>query len=156
MPGQIIVLFLIIMVPSEIPERFRSIQNKDRTAWFFLLEKEGITLKKSNGFTLIETLLAASLLLTVAATMVPIISLVNTEREILSERRTISLKTHDELQQFLWVKDAAIPADYLKTISKKEVRFTFKYENDFVKGCAEWQNAKKDHETFCLYGIQKQ
>ncbi|WP_164216103.1 hypothetical protein [Virgibacillus sp. YIM 98842] len=119
------------------------------------MEKEDITLKKSNGFTFIETLIAASLLLTAVTTVVPIISLMHTEREVLSERRAISLELHDELQQFLWTEEAPVPSDYLKINDKKEVRYTFQYENEFVKGCAEWQNAKKIHESFCLYGLPK-
>jgi len=113
-------------------------------------------LKKNDGFTLIEVLIAATLLLTVVTTIVPIISLVQSERQVLSERRTLSLKVHDELQQFLWLEDITLPAGYTNTIHGREVQLTFKEENDYVKGCAKWQNAKKRNESFCLYGIPKQ
>jgi prepilin-type N-terminal cleavage/methylation domain-containing protein len=120
------------------------------------LEKEGITLKKNKGFTLIEVLIAATILMTVITTIVPIISLVQAERQVLSERRTLSLKLHDELQQFLWLEDITLPAAYSETIHEKAVQFTFIIENEYVKGCAEWQNAKRRTELFCLYGLPKE
>ncbi|GAB3791359.1 hypothetical protein [Virgibacillus kimchii] len=112
-------------------------------------------MKKSNGFSFIEILIAASLLMTFVSIIVPIISLVQTEREVLSERRNFTLKLHDELQSFLWMDDTALPSNFAETLQQKEIEFSFKSENGFVKGCAEWQNAKKENESFCLYGYPK-
>lgn len=112
-------------------------------------------MKKNNGFSLAEILIASAILMSVATTVLPIISLLHSERQVLSDRRALSLMVHDELQQFLWT-DTAPPAAYVKTIRKKEVQFTFVQENEYVKGCAEWENAKKRHEAFCLYGLPKQ
>src|SRR5699024_8782188 len=131
------------------------IQNKIPTAWFFRLEKEGITLKKNDGFTLIEVIIAATLLMTVITTVVPIISLVHSERQVLSDRRAISLKVHDNLQPFLWLKNQILTANYSEINHEKEVQITCKKENNYVKGCAEWQNAKRRSETFCLHGLPK-
>ncbi|MFA1821547.1 type II secretion system protein [Virgibacillus oceani] len=113
-------------------------------------------MKKNEGFTLIEVLIATTILMTVVTTAVPIISMVQSERQVLSERRTISLKVHDELQQFLWLEDITLPTAYSETIHEKAVQFTFKKENEYVKGCAEWQNAKRRSESFCLYGVSKE
>jgi len=112
-------------------------------------------LKKNNGFTLIEVIIAAALLMTAAATIVPIISLVQSERQVLSDRRAFSLKVHDELQQFLWLEDVTLPAHFSQTIHQKKIQFSFRKESGYVKGCAEWQNAKKRSESFCLYGLPK-
>jgi type II secretory pathway component PulJ len=113
-------------------------------------------LKKDNGFTLIEILIAAALLMTIVITMVPIISLIQNERHILSERRNLSLKLHDELQPVLWADDRHLPSSYVEIHDQKEIVFLFEEENDYVKGCVEWENVKKQQETFCLYGSPEQ
>lgn len=120
---------------------------------FFHLGKEDAILLNSKGFTLIEVLIASSLLLLMVSTFVPIFSLLNNERSVLSDRRTISSQLHDELQHYLWDESAATPARFIDTIQHKEVTFRFNTENDFVKGCANWKNVKQSDEVICLYGI---
>lgn len=86
-------------------------------------------------------------------TMIPIISLLEQERTVLSERRTFSAKLHDELQAFLW-NDLQLPSSYLVEIDLIDVTFSFTYEEQFIKGCVNWENARKKSETICLYGLR--
>jgi len=82
----------------------------------------------------------------------PIISLLHQERMILSDRRLFSNKLHDELQKHLWTEFTS-PQLYSKIIHSKHVVFDFSVEKGVLKGCIAWENARKNEETFCLYGI---
>lgn len=119
---------------------------------FFHLVKAGAILLKSNGFTLIEVLIATSLLMFVITTFVPMFSLLNNERVILHDRSTIASQLHDELQYFLWKDPLVIPAHFIKTKQHKKVSFDFTKKNDLIKGCANWKNVKRSQEQICLYG----
>lgn len=107
---------------------------------------------KSDGFTLIEVLIATSLLMFIISTFVPIFSLLNNERIILSDRRTITSQLHDELQAFLWDDPNVIPVHFTKNSKHKKISFDFTKEKNLIKGCANWENVKKSKETICLYG----
>ncbi len=91
----------------------------------------------------------------IATTLIPIASLLNTELEILSQRRLLANHLHDELQLYLWNNKATIPSTYSEMIDKKKVLFHFTNENNLIKGCAEWQNVKQSTEKYCLYGYQQ-
>lgn len=119
---------------------------------FFRLAKEGAILSKYNGFTLIEVLIASSILMMMITTFVPIFSLLKNEQTVLSDRRTIAFRLHDELQYYLWDKTATMPASFMETIQFRSVAFEFTKNDDLVKGCAKWKNVKKIGEVTCLYG----
>ena len=122
------------------------------TTLFSHLEKEGVILLKSNGFTLIEVMIASSILMLVVTTFVPIFSLLNKERSILHDRRGVTSHLHDELQHVLWEGSKNIPSQFTADIQNKEITFYFSKESEFIKGCASWKNVKKTDETICLYG----
>ncbi len=110
-------------------------------------------MQNSKGFSLIEVLVAASIVFTLVLTTIPITSLLMQEREVLSERRLISSRLHDELQQFLWQGDVSPPASFTRTVNKASASFHFSAEGKFIRGCAEWKNARKQKDKICLYGI---
>ncbi|GAB3052016.1 prepilin-type N-terminal cleavage/methylation domain-containing protein [Virgibacillus ainsalahensis] len=110
---------------------------------------------KTNGFTLIEVLIASTLLITVVTTVFPIITLLTNEKDNLSDRRILTSKVHDELQDYLWDKEKSTPDQFTEIIRMKEVTFTFTKEKEYIKGCARWENVKKTKETICLYGISE-
>jgi len=111
-------------------------------------------LKSNKGFTLIEVLIASSIIIMMVTTFVPITSLLLHEREVLSDRRIITSRLHDELQPVLWKEHkAAPPSIYTKSIRSTRAKFHFSYEQEFIKGCVEWQNVKKKKEKLCLYGL---
>lgn len=117
------------------------------------MEKRGAILQNNKGFTLIEVLIASSIIVMIATTIVPIASLLLHEREVLSDRRIITSRLHDELQRFLWEERIAPPSTFTKSIRSTPVRFYFSYEEELIKGCVEWENVKKNNEALCLYGI---
>ncbi len=113
-----------------------------------------ITLSNNNGFTLIEVLLAFMIVFIVITTIVPIVSLIEYERTILSDRRTYTHVLHDELQPYLW-ESKATPDTYTKKFAANEVTFQFSKREHLVKGCAHWKNVKQTNEKICLYGKTK-
>ncbi|WP_188453665.1 type II secretion system protein [Virgibacillus oceani] len=113
-------------------------------------------MKNNKGFTLIEVLVAFSIIFMIATTLVPIATTLNTELEVLSQRRMLTNRLHDELQDYLWDSEPAIPKTYTERINKKEVLFHFNLENRLIKGCAEWQNVKQSIEKYCLYGYPQE
>lgn len=120
---------------------------------FFRLVKGGIILPRINGFTLIEVLIAASIIFLLISTILPISFLIEQERTVLSERRVLTAKLHDELQPFLW-SNLEIPSSYSKRFDLIDVTLNFTYEEQYIKGCADWENARKKSERICLYGYQ--
>ena len=105
----------------------------------------------NKGFTLIEVLVALSILISTVSVIIPITSLLYKEKQILSDRRAIAFHLHDEMQPFLW--EGLPPSVYNDRLQNKEVTFQFTTENEFIKGCASWENVKNTEETFCLYGM---
>ncbi|MFD2046053.1 prepilin-type N-terminal cleavage/methylation domain-containing protein [Ornithinibacillus salinisoli] len=110
-------------------------------------------MKKNDGFSFIEVLISLSIVLLIISTVVPINSLVDKERTTLKERRVISLRLHDELQLILWDKDVQYPKAKEILIDNTSYQFLFSKENNYLKGCVEWKNAKKQADKLCLYGL---
>lgn len=111
-------------------------------------------MQNRNGFSLIEVLIASSIVFTTIATFMPIISTLDTEQKVLSDRRKLAYLLHDELQEFIWNSDMKLPVTFTQTIdSSMEVQFEFLLENEFIKGCVEWNNAKNTNEQLCIYGL---
>src|SRR5690625_5779561 len=96
---------------------------------FFLLVKGGIMLLNSKGFTLVEVILASSMIMVIIMTIVPMGSLLEREKAVLSERRILSLKLHDELQPFLW-NDQPLPARYSSKFNFIDVHFHFTFDGE--------------------------
>ncbi len=90
--------------------------------------------------------------MTAVIVFVPMISLLAKEQSVLSERRFILYELHDELQPYLW-DSAPTPIDYITSRDGKMITYTFTKENNYIKGCASWENARKKAETLCLYGL---
>lgn len=111
-------------------------------------------MKKINGFSFIESLVAFSVVVVLVFTTLPIISLLRQEETILSDRRYISNRLHDELQTFLW-RSGSLPSPTAETIRSNRVTFTFTKENGYIKGCSEWNNIKDRAEKVCLYGVEE-
>lgn len=113
-------------------------------------------LQEKNGFSLIEVMISASILLGAVALFIPIISQVQMEQHILSERRLIANQLHSEIQYYIRTEEKLLPSGFYKQSSHTEIYFYFMKEDNFIKGCAQWQNAKKREENLCLYGLSTQ
>ncbi|WP_337019686.1 type II secretion system protein [Oceanobacillus massiliensis] len=110
-------------------------------------------MQKNNGFTLIEVLIAASVLFTAVSTLLPLITILDSEQKVLSDRRAFAYMLHDELQQFIWAPQT-YPEKFEKENNSVQATFEFTEEADFIKGCVEWINVKQRNETLCMYGLQ--
>jgi len=117
------------------------------------LAKGGIELLNSRGFTLLEVLIASSIILMLISIIVPITSLLEQERTVLKERRAFSARLHDELQPFLW-NDLELPISYSSVNNLVDITFRFTHESEYIKGCVSWENAREKNETICLYGFR--
>lgn len=120
---------------------------------YFRLEREDITLKNIKGFTLIESLVAMSIVMMLVVTIVPIDILIKQERKTLQDKRAIVLTLHDYLQQMTWENDMLY--DEQQIINGVTVYFDYSLENQLIKGCASWDNVKQRKEKYCLYGYKQ-
>ncbi|WP_176330238.1 type II secretion system protein [Oceanobacillus rekensis] len=112
-------------------------------------------MRKDNGFTLIEVLVAASILFMTVSTFLPIILILDAEQKVLSDRRHLTHMLHDELQYFIWNPSTEkLPSQFTETVHTIPAKFEFSIEKQLIKGCVEWNNAKNRKEEICLYGIQ--
>src|SRR5699024_5931320 len=112
-------------------------------------------LKNNKAFTLIEVLVGSSILFIIIITIVPINSLLESERNLLRDRYDYTNKLHDELQSFIW-EDKKIPVTYERRINKKTVSFQFSKEyRELIKGCVNWENDRSKNAVIRLYGFAK-
>ncbi|WP_167751332.1 type II secretion system protein [Lentibacillus salicampi] len=109
-------------------------------------------MKNSKGFTMIEALVAASVLMMVISTLVPLTSLLLNERENLQQKREMANELHNELQPFLRENKRPLPQRLQKTVDGDEAEFRFTAENNLLKGCVSWENVNDRANQFCLYG----
>lgn len=70
------------------------------------------------------------------------------------ERLQITSQLQDELQGVL-NKDTAYPSKYKMTPYRISAEFSFTLDGEYLKGCAEWTNAKEKREKKCLYAIME-
>lgn len=106
-----------------------------------------------SGFILLETLISVSLIFLVVFTVVPIVTTVNTERQILKERILVTSMLHDEIQEIFTSDYNSLPQPYEKDFKEIILSFSFtRVEQHIFKGCVEWINKKNMLEEVCLYG----
>lgn len=119
---------------------------------FFHSGKEEVILRNNKGYFAIEAIAAFSVFLTVLLTLTPLLIQLKTEQEILSERRYIQSQLQGELLDYLFPSAGYTDDENMEPTDRKTAIYQFKEENNLVKGCAKWENAKANQETFCLYG----
>lgn len=109
----------------------------------------------SNGFIWVETLVSLNIVLIVMTIILPIYTTIQKEKLIIKERSLTTLQLFNELQ-FALHDAAEMERSFTKQIDKRQVSFHFSIEDEYVKGCATWKNAKEKNEKLCLYGIAYQ
>lgn len=107
-------------------------------------------LKNNKAFTLLETSIALGLLCIIIATSLPITIFIQTERNILTEKRLITYRLHDDL--IYLISDGVLDTHKEIIVKNKVVSITQTKENALIKSCATWHNIKQVKEVICLYG----
>ncbi|TMN20960.1 type II secretion system protein [Lentibacillus cibarius] len=110
-------------------------------------------MKNNKGFTLIETIVATSLVMMVIVSLIPAVNILSKERMSLQQKRSISNELHSELQSYVWTdRHPRLPVHFVKEIKGVRAVFSFTAERELLKGCVTWTNAQKREEKLCLYG----
>jgi prepilin-type N-terminal cleavage/methylation domain-containing protein len=112
-------------------------------------------LRNDKGFTISEVLVSLTVLLIICTAMLPLTTFVAQERKTLSYKRVITYKLQDELQTIL--QDDFVPTiTWEENILSVDVIFQFKETNEqYIQGCATWNNLMNRQEEVCLYGISE-
>ncbi|MBN8236617.1 prepilin-type N-terminal cleavage/methylation domain-containing protein [Halobacillus kuroshimensis] len=107
-------------------------------------------MRNSNGFTLLETVTAFSVLLVLLLTLFPaLISLENGRAALSWEREAVSL-LYDEYH--LHLKENR-PYPYTKVYQIHNPVTLIFTEEGGGKGCAYWKDTKNRENEFCLYDV---
>lgn len=106
--------------------------------------------KNHKGFTLLETSIALTVLFITISVSLPIMSLLQTERAIIKERRIIAYRLHDEL--LFSIGHGEVPMDKAFEIDNKLITISQTREDKLITSCARWENRKQRREEICLYG----
>lgn len=112
-------------------------------------------LLKYNGFTLIEVLIAVSILFLVIQIVLPLSVLLKQERQVMSDRRLVGSLLQDEIQLFLENNDKVLPLKYQKDRQQKTIEFNFLPYHDLVEACVIWINIKSQEEKICYDIFEK-
>lgn len=111
-------------------------------------------MKNNKGFFAVEAIASFSIFLTIMLTLLPLVYQLKTDQETLSQRRYVQTELQGQMLEYL---HPAIPENQENyEIKLKEthpaIAFQFNEDNNLIKGCATWKNAKNIQENFCIYG----
>lgn len=108
----------------------------------------------SDGFSVIELLVAKSIIFILLATFIPIYTTISYERSVLSDRIAITSALHDELQLKVW-QGMQGDTKITRVVNNEVIKISFSEEKQFIKGCAKWNNKQGREEVRCLYGLEE-
>lgn len=111
--------------------------------------------QNKNGFSLIEVLVAQSILFLLLATFIPIYTIITFEQTVLKNRIAITSALYDELQWNIW-NNGSMDHETKDIGTQTSVSFIFTKEQKYIKGCANWRNVQEREEVVCLYGLDKE
>jgi len=109
----------------------------------------------SDGFSMIELLIAKSIIFILLATFIPIYTTISYERAVLSDRIAVTSTLHDELQLKVWQEGIQSNTKITRMVNNEVINITFSKEKRFIKGCAKWNNKQGREEVHCLYGLEE-
>ncbi|MGP4074395.1 hypothetical protein [Halobacillus sp. K22] len=107
-------------------------------------------MKNSNGFTLVETFTALSLLLCLIIFLLPSLSHIRLlQEDLATERKAISY-LHDELHALSY-NSTNLPS--VHPVSQ-DSRFMIQFEEKkgLIEGCVTWKTHSEQIKEVCLYG----
>src|SRR5690625_3779784 len=111
--------------------------------------------KNCKGFILLDTVVAINIIILFTLVIIPVYIIMKQEKQSLHERMIISLYLFNQMQTVIRDEITDITNDEEKMIGNKTVNFTYTLDEQFIKGCAIWDNYRKRRETFCLYGLSE-
>lgn len=118
-----------------------------------LWEKGDIILRNhhNNGFTLIEVLVACSVIFMLISVVIPIVETIKLERIKHYDKRNIAFSLHNELLSKLYddYYDESVKTEFIHQLN---VTYSFERDGNLIEGCAHWKNVKKKDETLCYFG----
>lgn len=89
-------------------------------------------------------------------TLIPATNLLLNERASLQQKNHMVNELHDELHFYLRGAQHNLPYRFFKTVDGSKAEFLMTSEDELLKGCVTWSNAKNKTEEFCLYGYPEQ
>ncbi|GGN63895.1 type II secretion system protein [Oceanobacillus indicireducens] len=113
-------------------------------------------MKKKNGYSMIEVLIASSIFFQALILFIPIYADIQLAYDTLRDKRWAANQLQTELQQYIWGKPPPLPAVLETTRNDTLFHFEFNKEDIYMKGCVSWQNAKESEETICLFALRKE
>jgi hypothetical protein len=102
---------------------------------------------------MIEVLFASSLFFHILLIFIPIHTSIHSSSQVLNEKRLAAIFLHEEFQGILQKEYLSLPYSSTRKENHTDFNIQFLEDNEYVKGCVVWTNAKQSEEIFCLYGI---
>lgn len=111
-------------------------------------------MKNNKGFFEVEAIASFSIFLIIMLTLIPIVYQIKTEQETLNERRNAYTQLQGRMLEHLYFNESNGSKPLPEDQNSEQYQFSFQFteNNEIVKGCVTWENAKLQEETFCLYG----
>lgn len=107
-------------------------------------------LRNDNGFTLIEVLVATSLLFLTLSFILPSFVILHSERQSLYREIEIVQQLEQKLHDAS-LESERIPFQISEEISGRFITYIFTIDDQLIKGCAHWETEKTDETSMCLY-----
>ncbi|WP_167449437.1 type II secretion system protein [Halobacillus trueperi] len=106
-------------------------------------------MKRSEGFTLLETLCAFTLLTIITLFTLPLLTEIRTaQKDLQTEREAISL-LHNEFFEHR-IRNGPLPYT-AKHQLPHEITLVFQSEEEWIAGCVLWKNQRNENKEFCLH-----
>ncbi|MBX0358704.1 type II secretion system protein [Halobacillus sp. Nhm2S1] len=106
-------------------------------------------MRKSEGFTMLETLSAFILLMVITLFTLPLLTELRVAQKDLQIERQATKLIQNE---FFEHRTRNGPLPYTsKHQLKHEITLVITQEEEWIRGCASWKNQRKENKEFCLH-----
>ncbi|MBN9653669.1 type II secretion system protein [Halobacillus sp. GSS1] len=106
-------------------------------------------MKKSEGFTMVETLSAFTLLMIIALFTLPLLTEIKTAKKDLQVERDAVTLLHNEFFEHR-MKHGPIPYKS-KHVLTYEMTIVIQTKGEWIAGCVLWKNQRNENKEFCLH-----
>lgn len=108
-------------------------------------------MRNNDGFTLLESIVAMTIIFSLMLTILPIHSTLQLERALNKEKRDITYHLHDELLYALEATNQ-LKSNYIIETVFTNLQIEFTETKNTLKACATWIDLKERDQEVCLYG----